>query len=43
MFIPTGYNTIEKYFKKKLFTEYQIGDYMYDLSIDVRKKHGFFK
>lgn len=43
MFIPTGYNTIEKYFKKKLFTEYQIGDYMYDLSIDIKKKKGFFK
>ena len=43
MFIPTGYNTIEKYFKKKLFTEYQIGDYMYDLNLDVKKKKGFFK
>lgn len=43
MFIPTGYNTVEKYFNKKLFTEYQIGDYMYDLSLDIRKKKGFFK
>jgi hypothetical protein len=43
MFIPTGYNTIEKYFNKKLFTEYQIGDYMYDLNFDIKKKKGFFK
>ena len=42
MFIPTGYNTIENYFTKRLFTEYQIGDYMYNLSLDIKKKKGFF-
>lgn len=42
MFIPTGYNTVEKYFNKKLFTEYQIGEYMYDLPVDIKKKKSFF-
>lgn len=32
-FIPTGYQTIEKYFNKELAEEHQIGEYMYDLSV----------
>lgn len=32
-FVPTGYQTIEKYFNKKLAEEHQIGEYMYDLSV----------
>lgn len=32
-FVPTGYQTIEKYFNKVLAEEHQIGEYMYDLSI----------
>lgn len=32
-FVPTGYETIEKYFNKKLFEDHQIGEYIYDLQI----------
>lgn len=32
-FVPTGYQSIEKYFNRKLFDEYQIGEYKYDLQI----------
>ncbi len=32
-FIPTGYQTIEKYFNKKLAEEHQIGEYVYDLNV----------
>lgn len=32
-FIPTGYQTIEHFFQKRLMEEHQIGDYMYDLQI----------
>ncbi len=32
-FVPTGYQTIEKYFNKKLTEEHQIGEYMYDLTV----------
>ena len=30
-FVPTGYQSVEKYFNRKLMDEHQIGDYMYDL------------
>ena len=42
MFVPTGYSVIEKYFIKKLFTEYELGEYMFNLKIDIKKKKGFF-
>lgn len=32
-FVPTGYQSIEKYFQKPFANEHQIGEYMYDLSI----------
>ncbi|MGN0331047.1 MAG: YceG family protein [Kineothrix sp.] len=32
-FVPTGYQTIEKFFNRKLVEEYQLGEYMYDLQI----------
>lgn len=32
-FVPTGYQCVEKYFHTNLFYEYQIGEYLYDLSI----------
>lgn len=32
-FVPTGYQSIEKYFNKKTFEEHQIGEYLYDLQI----------
>ena len=32
-FVPTGYQCIEKYFHTRFVHEYQIGEYMYDLSI----------
>lgn len=33
MFIPTGYQTIERYLNDNYPVEHQIGDYMYDLSV----------
>ena len=32
-FVPTGYQSIEKYFNKRLMEEHQVGEYMYDLQI----------
>lgn len=32
-FVPTGYQSIEKYFNKKIMEEHQIGDYLYDLQV----------
>ena len=33
MFVPTGYQTVEKFFNVKMFEEHQIGEYLYDLSV----------
>ncbi len=30
-YVPTGYQTIEKYYNKKTMVEHQIGEYVYDL------------
>ncbi len=32
-FVPTGYQSIERYFNKQLVEEHQIGDYIYDLQV----------
>lgn len=32
-FVPTGYQSVEKYFNRKLMEDHQIGEYMYDLHI----------
>lgn len=32
-FVPTGYQSIEKYMQKCLFDEHQIGEYLYDLQV----------
>ncbi|MBD5483236.1 MAG: hypothetical protein HDR15_12065 [Lachnospiraceae bacterium] len=32
-FVPTGYQSVEKYFNKKLMEEHQIGEYKYDLQV----------
>lgn len=32
-FVPTGYQTVERFFNKKLVEEHQIGEYMYDLRV----------
>ncbi|MDK2808571.1 MAG: hypothetical protein PWP24_1307, partial [Clostridiales bacterium] len=32
-FVPTGYQSIEKYFTKKLMEEHQIGEYKYDMQV----------
>lgn len=32
-FVPTGYQSIEKYFNRKLIEEHQVGDYVYDLHV----------
>lgn len=42
VFVPTGYNTIEKFITKKMFTEHQIGEYMYNLQLDIKRKKGLF-
>lgn len=33
MFVPTGYQVIERNFSKPVFVEYQIGEYLYDLTV----------
>lgn len=33
IFVPTGYQVIEKYYSQPLFIEHQIGEYMYDLKV----------
>jgi len=38
-FVPTGYQSIERYFKNDFVYEQQIGEFMYDLNIpDFNKK-----
>ena len=37
-FVPTGYQSIEKYFNTQLMEEHQIGEYMYDLQVPDLKK-----
>ena len=37
-YVPTGYQSVEKYFTKKIMEEHQIGEYMYDLQIPDLKK-----
>ena len=32
-FVPTGYQSVEKYFNRKIMEEHQIGEYMYDVQI----------
>lgn len=32
-FVPTGYQSVEKYFNKKVMEEHQIGEYVYDLTV----------
>lgn len=32
-FVPTGYQTVEKYYNKQLIEEHQAGSYMYELSV----------
>ena len=33
LFVPTGYQSIEKYFQNTLLEDYQIGEYIYDLNV----------
>ena len=33
LFVPTGYQTIEPYFRGKVIEEHQLGEYMYDLQL----------
>ncbi|MCI1930971.1 MAG: YceG family protein [Clostridia bacterium] len=40
MFVPTGYQVIEKYYAKPLFNENQIGQYMYGLEVPSTLKQG---
>ena len=37
-FVPTGYQSIERYFNKQLMEEHQIGEYLYDLQVPDLKK-----
>lgn len=32
-FVPTGYQSIEKYFNEKIMEEHEIGEYLYDLQV----------
>lgn len=32
-FVPTGYQSVEKYFNRKVMEEHQIGEYVYDLNV----------
>jgi len=32
-FVPTGYQSIEKYFNKNIIEEHQAGEYLYDLQV----------
>lgn len=32
-FVPTGYQSIEKYFNRRLMEDHQIGEYVYDLQV----------
>lgn len=32
-FVPTGYQTVEKYYNKTLMEEHQVGEYVYDLMV----------
>ena len=32
-FVPTGYQSIEKYFNTRLMEEHQIGEYKYDMRV----------
>ncbi len=32
-FVPTGYQSVERYFRKEILEEHQIGEYMYDLQV----------
>ena len=36
-FIPTGYQSIEKFFNQKLMEEHQIGEYEYDMQVPELK------
>ncbi len=38
MFVPTGYRVLEQYYCKQLFTEHNIGEFMYDLKVPEGKK-----
>ena len=33
IFVPTGYQSIEKYMNTRVMEEHQIGEYIYDLNI----------
>lgn len=33
IFVPTGYQSVERYFNKKLMEEHQVGEYLYDLRV----------
>ena len=32
-FVPTGYQTVEKYFSKNIVDEHQLGDFIYDMKV----------
>jgi hypothetical protein len=32
-FVPTGYQSVEKYFNNKLIEEHQMGNFVYDLTV----------
>jgi hypothetical protein len=32
-FVPTGYQSVEKYFNNKLIEEHQMGNFVYDMAV----------
>ncbi|MCR4891978.1 MAG: YceG family protein [Lachnospiraceae bacterium] len=36
-YVPTGYQSVEKYFNRLLIEEHEIGEYMYDLNVPALK------
>lgn len=42
MFIPTGYNIVDGHFRKRMYTEHQLGEYVYDMRVNVKRKRGLF-
>lgn len=42
MFIPTGYNIVDGHFRKRMYTEHQLGEYVYDMRVSVKRKRGLF-
>lgn len=43
LFVPTGYQTVERYFRRPLMEEHQIGEYMYNLPVPPFKMNPSYR